>query len=215
VAADSAQGHGDDWFGGINANESSASLDDRSVAPPAAQSEPDLALSYGSPAADFNPPGELTRPELAADVAPGMDATAPESLASAWSESSAFAPPRASMETEAEVPSGHQTGVAEEPPAPDVNRVDASARALPSLADAFAAILASEEDPDAAHTAPLWPSAAPPAPTLDEDALEAIAQRVLARLSDRVVRDTVADMVSAVAERLVREEIERIKNAVP
>jgi CheY-like chemotaxis protein len=213
TAAESARSHDDDWFGGTNPNESSASSDEWSVAPAAALSEPDMALSYGSPAADFNRSGELTLPEPAADVAPGIDATAPGSLASARSESSTA--PFASMAPEAEVPSGHRTGVAEERLAPDVNRADASlVRTLPSLADAFAAILASEDDPDAAQTAPLWPSAAPPAPALDDEALEAIAQRVLARLSDRVVRDTVADMVSAVAERLVREEIERIKASV-
>ncbi len=32
-------------------------------------------------------------------------------------------------------------------------------------------------------------------------------------LSDRVVHETVADIVSVVAERLVREEIDRIKNS--
>ena len=34
---------------------------------------------------------------------------------------------------------------------------------------------------------------------------------MLERLSDQVVRETVAEIVSRVAERLVREEIERIK----
>ena len=33
-------------------------------------------------------------------------------------------------------------------------------------------------------------------------------------LCDRVVRDTVSEIVSAVAERLVREEIDRIKSAI-
>ena len=37
---------------------------------------------------------------------------------------------------------------------------------------------------------------------------------VLERLSDRVVRDTVAEIVSSIAERLVREEIERIKSSI-
>jgi uncharacterized small protein (DUF1192 family) len=34
---------------------------------------------------------------------------------------------------------------------------------------------------------------------------------VLDQLSDKVVRDAVTEMVSRIAERLVREEIERIK----
>jgi hypothetical protein len=37
---------------------------------------------------------------------------------------------------------------------------------------------------------------------------------VLERLSDQVVRDTVADIVSKVAERMIAEEIERIKAAI-
>jgi len=32
--------------------------------------------------------------------------------------------------------------------------------------------------------------------------------------SDRVVRETVADLVSTIAERLVREEIDRIKASI-
>ena len=51
-------------------------------------------------------------------------------------------------------------------------------------------------------------------PSLGEDAIEEITRRVLDRLSDRVVRETVADLVSHIAERLVREEIERIKASI-
>jgi hypothetical protein len=38
-----------------------------------------------------------------------------------------------------------------------------------------------------------------------------VTRRVLERLSDRVVRETAADIVSKIAERLIREEIDRIK----
>ena len=80
------------------------------------------------------------------------------------------------------------------------------ARAAPSLADAFAALLAAEQGR--------------PAPAADGDSASAlaterivadVARRVLDQMSDRVVHDTVADIVSRVAERLVREEISRIK----
>ena len=37
---------------------------------------------------------------------------------------------------------------------------------------------------------------------------------VLDRLSDTVVRDTVADVASKIAERLIREEIARIKASI-
>ena len=43
---------------------------------------------------------------------------------------------------------------------------------------------------------------------------EQVTERVLQRLTDRVVREAVAEIVSAIAERLVREEIERIKSAI-
>jgi CheY-like chemotaxis protein len=72
----------------------------------------------------------------------------------------------------------------------------------PSLADAFAALLAAEQGAPAAAV-PLVPE------RLDDETLELIVARVIERMS----RDTVSDVVARVAERLVREEIERIKNA--
>jgi hypothetical protein len=80
--------------------------------------------------------------------------------------------------------------------------------APPSLVDAFAALLSAEQrlqiGPSAA---PGQQGAAPSAGTVISDqVVDEIAQRVLARLSDQT-RPTVLD----VAERLVREEIERIK----
>jgi len=81
---------------------------------------------------------------------------------------------------------------------------------LPSLSDAFAALLAAEAHAGSRVAALSWP-ATPPAAVVGEDVVEAVARRVLERLSDRVVREAVADTVSRVAEQLVREEIERIK----
>ena len=97
-------------------------------------------------------------------------------------------------------------------------------RALP-LTDAFAALLEAERagEPDPAlRVVPAPPPAHAPtyapaqaAPAIDLDALaDQIARRVLAQLSDRIVRETVADITSATAERLVREEIERIKRNI-
>lgn len=89
----------------------------------------------------------------------------------------------------------------------------APAAALPgSLVDAFAALLAAEQrvgiTPSAATVPPA--SAAPAAPEgPPSDALiEEVSRRVLARLSEQA-RPAVLD----VAERLVREEIERIKQS--
>ena len=88
--------------------------------------------------------------------------------------------------------------------------------ALPaSLVDAFAALLAAEQKMGLAPSAATTPTpgsaaapVAPPAPVITDEMLEAVAQRVLARLADES-RPTILD----VAERLVREEIERIKNS--
>jgi CheY-like chemotaxis protein len=81
---------------------------------------------------------------------------------------------------------------------------------LPSLGDAFAAILAAEQTRDAAGSAP-----ASDPPALPTDAtIDTIVARVLERLADVVSPDTVTDIVTKTADRLVREEIERIKAAV-
>jgi len=80
------------------------------------------------------------------------------------------------------------------------------------LTDAFAAMLeAAQTGTEVSLPAP----AAVAAPAIDVNALaDQIARRVLEQLSDRVVRDTVAEIVGATAERLVREEIERIKRDI-
>jgi len=94
---------------------------------------------------------------------------------------------------------------------------------LPSIADAFGAILAAEQN--ALGVKPEWPApqasasgqAAPAAPAeivITDDLVDRVARRVLEQLSDRVVRETVTSLASDTAERLVREEIERIKASI-
>ena len=73
--------------------------------------------------------------------------------------------------------------------------------APPSLAEAFAALLAAEQG------RPFSPAAQPQV-QVDDRTIEEVTRRVLDRMSDRVVKDTVVDT----AERLVREEIDRIKS---
>ena len=86
---------------------------------------------------------------------------------------------------------------------------------LPSLADAFAALLAAEQGEPTPPVAPSWPVVAAAPAAVSDDLVEAVTRRVLDRLTDhRVVRETVADVVSSIAERLVREEIERIKSSI-
>ena len=83
-----------------------------------------------------------------------------------------------------------------------------------SLVDAFAALLAAEQKMGLSPSAATVPNAAPPvsssAPAVPptDDMIEEVSRRVLARLSDQS-RPTILD----VAERLVREEIDRIKQS--
>src|SRR5262249_51705254 len=84
------------------------------------------------------------------------------------------------------------------------------AASLPTLSDAFAALLAAEANAGSRAAALTWP-ATPPAAAVSEEVVDAIVRRVLERLSDRVVREVAAETVLRVAEQVVREEIERIK----
>jgi CheY-like chemotaxis protein len=83
---------------------------------------------------------------------------------------------------------------------PELSAAAAPAR-QPHLANAFAVLLAAEEGtplPAAVLTAP---------ETIPEETIDEIVRRVLARMAD----DSMRRMVGEIAERLVREEIDRIK----
>jgi CheY-like chemotaxis protein len=85
--------------------------------------------------------------------------------------------------------------------------------APPSLTEAFAALLAAERS-GATFQRPV-PAPVANAPALpDDELIERVALRVLEQLSDKVVRETVADIVQTTTERLIREEIERIKSNI-
>jgi DNA-binding response OmpR family regulator len=89
------------------------------------------------------------------------------------------------------------------PPAP----VAPAAPAPPALtvADAFETLLAAEQgQPPPEHR---------PAVDLTDDVIERIAARVAERLSQDVLIDRVSEIVSAVSERLVKEEIAKIRSA--
>jgi CheY-like chemotaxis protein len=77
--------------------------------------------------------------------------------------------------------------------------------ALPALADAFAALLAADQERN------IQSGTAPARAVVNDDIVEEVTRRVLAQFSDGVVRETVANLVAEIAERLIREEIERIK----
>lgn len=110
--------------------------------------------------------------------------------------------------------------------APPPGAVEGGGGAGSPLADAFSAILADElgesplpaswagfgaaPGPAAAVVAPA--PAAPPAIT--DEFVDEVARRVAERLSQAIVRDVVEARVVDVAERLVREEIARLKAGV-
>ena len=83
--------------------------------------------------------------------------------------------------------------------------------APPSLTDAFASLLAAEQG-NADRARALYPWTAAPTPAgIDEELIERVTERVLARLSDTVSTELVTQVVARVAERLVRAELDRLK----
>lgn len=88
------------------------------------------------------------------------------------------------------------------------------------LADAFSALLAEELGegtegapfgvPEAARPSRMA-AQAPAPPAITDEFIDEVARRVSGRLADRAVQEAVSAQVLALAERLVREEIDRIK----
>jgi CheY-like chemotaxis protein len=78
-----------------------------------------------------------------------------------------------------------------------------TAGTTPSLSDAFVALLSAERGTPSGSSPPLPPV------SLSDATLDEIARRVIARLGDESMRRAVLDA----AERLVKEEIDRIKKA--
>jgi len=158
--------------------------------------KPASSSASGDALSDWDPDlmGDPSRPVPIEPVAP-----APRTVAAA--------PPPVPVQA-APAPVTQPPAPAAAPPAP----APPQAAPLPaSLVDAFAALLAAEQKiglaPSAATTATPAPGSQAPAPITDE-MIEAVSARVLARLTEQS-RPTILD----VAEKLVREEIERIKRA--
>lgn len=79
-----------------------------------------------------------------------------------------------------------------------------SAAALPESAFAASALASEVPHPHSTHNAQ-------PAPAISEELLETVIRRVLEQMSDRLVRELVGPKVLDVAERLVREEISKLR----
>ena len=100
-------------------------------------------------------------------------------------------------------PDGMTVDAGLRPAEPPPTAQEPPAQPLPALAEAFAALLAAEQGRVAAPAAPVAPAPA----VLSDELVEQVTLRVIERLADRSVRDIIVE----VAERLVKEEIERIK----
>jgi CheY-like chemotaxis protein len=150
-------------------------------------------------------PAPVTPPSALSDFAPDALSApfAPNARVAPWASAAAPAPPAVLAPLGESAPAAPSGPVA--PPRP---------AELPALADAFAALLASEQGEGLPANAPAWPTTSLPAPVASDALVEDITRRVLDRLSDQVVRETVGEIVSKVAEQLVREEIERIKASI-
>jgi CheY-like chemotaxis protein len=135
-------------------------------------------------------PASAPAPAFAEAPAGKSSASAPALPASAPAPRASAPAPRAS----APAPRASAPALPASAPAPP-------ASAPPSLAEAFAALLAAEQG-----------KVPPPLPLNDaalrDDVVEEVTRRVVERMTDKAARDVALD----VAERVVREEIERIKS---
>jgi CheY-like chemotaxis protein len=116
----------------------------------------------------------------------------------------AYSPPAAQFVAPEATPPEFKPSTAPHVPATPAPEPETSvlpgAPSMPSLAEAFAALLSAEQ------SRAISPAVSRP-PSVSDDAIEEIVRRVISRMGEQAVRDTVVD----VAERLVREEIDRIK----
>jgi hypothetical protein len=190
-------------------------VEDAPLVEDAAPVEDAVAAEALKPVEDVAPVEDVTRAE---HIAPHEDApvvaafaaepeTLPEPIAASDIVEAAPSPQWAAAPEPVAEAAPVVTPTLAAPPPPAVH-------ALPSLADAFATLLAAEKEEGRPTIAPTWPASAPSSSLTQDEVVEQVTRRVLDHLSDRVVRETVADLVSSIAERLVREEIERIKTAI-
>lgn len=131
---------------------------------------------------------------------------APAAPAVAWPPRAA--PPEAVV---ADAPAGGPAATPAAAPVPPNPPTDSSRL----IADAFVALLALEDGQPGAKPVRLTSAhvPAPPAaePTISDALIEDVVRRVIERLGPDAVRAVVTDVVAEISERLVKEEIERIR----
>jgi hypothetical protein len=191
-----------DWFDRTTVSGAVEAWDDLPAALDAPHAAADLPLAYEAAQTESS----IHAPEpLLPDVPPKIEAVAGSAPAAAPDDR--LAPIEAPQPIEPEaIPVASVVLQAAESPAP--NPV-----ALPALADAFAALLAAEQREPLSARSGLWPTTLAPSAEAREELVEEVVRRVLDRLSG-TVREAVANIASDVAERVIREEIERIKTSL-
>jgi CheY-like chemotaxis protein len=155
-------------------------------------------------ASSFAPPPAPMPPVPANQYFDRLDSVfaTPAAAAPAFTKAPAGEPPVVAPESPAAAPApAFATAPPVEPPAAALAPGFAKAPAgVPTLAEAFAALLAAEQG-----------KVAPPPPVneqaLRDDVVEEVTRRVIERITDGAAREVALE----VAERIVREEIERIK----
>jgi CheY-like chemotaxis protein len=158
----------------------------------------DLPLN-APPVAPATPMPLVSPPPIEPPETPPTLAPAPANLASEplpdWTRSSEWTDQR----EQPSEPASHWALPAHEPMSQEPSVV----------ADAFKALLAVEQGEPGA--VPVRLTTAAPEPVITEAFLDEVVRRVLERLGPDVARALVAEIVSDVSERLVKEEIERIR----
>jgi CheY-like chemotaxis protein len=219
-----------DWFSSAPAPGASAEPWDLPSPGPAPAAARDLPLSLASAPPEAPPfsssrhvaaapaRAEASAPHVAdADAEtifmPAARDTAAHAAPAIAAAPAAAPPPAAAVEV---TPPAAPTEMAPAVPPPHATLPSVAATELPSLGDAFAALLAAELHDGSASEAPGWPGTkvAAPAPAITDALIDDVVRRVLERMSDQVVRATTADLVSGIAERLVSEEIEKIRASI-
>jgi CheY-like chemotaxis protein len=95
-------------------------------------------------------------------------------------------------------------------PASETRAAPATPATTTVIAEAFSALLAVEQGEPGA--VPVRLVTGPAVPEITDELIEEITRRVIERLAPGAVRDVVSDVVAQVAERLVREEITRLRH---
>jgi len=192
----------------------------------------ELEFSAPSPitAADAEPVSMIDAPP--AWAAPPPPADEPQPAPSGWAPAAqdpmlsappAWAPPAPAESTSMESASLESASLASASTAVDIFRVESSGPAdvEPAPVAPAQADMRADFVPPPIPALPAVPAPPPAAsfdapketPQISEELIEAVVRRVLAQMTDGVVREIVTARVLDVAERLVREEIDRIKLA--